>query len=602
MVTKYSGEAYDVLFKKATEELKSIPGSGIESITTLDEYFRALQIPSLTQKNPLYAKLPLDEAPFVINANTREIQIPNSFARGASVQSDHLAETVYFEIDRYFDAIDLASKEMNIAILWERSDGTQGINKEFLRDCDSKPGKFIFGWALSNEITEIPGNVRFSVRFYTVIEERITYCFNSLSAVIKINQSLPMEDSEFLSRAESRQGFENDILDRIRNLHSPVTSGINTEIQPPVFITNLASTMDLNEDGEAVLVALARKYVSDNGEIGPGNLEYNWEYKPSNSNSFTIIPNENTIDEYEKITSIDEYDKGVYYYADINGQKQWITTDSVESYLESGKDVYIKKSIYKANTVGTYKVVATNRYGLTSANTDSVLCVIPAPHELSVIPKSTHLILNGNESIDIQVNVDSKPEGNAYEYKWYQGDSSNSITEIIPTENSSQLTVNNTNKEEYTFNKYYALQVTASRNKARIEDTSRAIRVTSPIQVPKITLYQQEENKEFKQIPNPLLDGNEVSGFLKVEASAPLTDYFSYEWQLIKSNSSADFDKEGVTIYNLGADAKLDIRELEDYRKNANCYLRVKVVNHVGEKTAEGFGEPIFVSALGINS
>ena len=73
-----------------------------EQITSLDEYFSYIE--DLNHINRKYTILPLDEEPFVIDANTRTITVPKSFkTNGISVQGDEAAETIYFIIDRFFD-------------------------------------------------------------------------------------------------------------------------------------------------------------------------------------------------------------------------------------------------------------------------------------------------------------------------------------------------------------------------------------------------------------------------------------------------------------------------------------------------------------------
>ena len=55
-----------------------------------------------------FAHLPSNEPRFIIDANSREINIPFEFSF-LGVIGDHKAETIYFEIDRYFDDEDLST-------------------------------------------------------------------------------------------------------------------------------------------------------------------------------------------------------------------------------------------------------------------------------------------------------------------------------------------------------------------------------------------------------------------------------------------------------------------------------------------------------------
>ena len=147
-------------------------------ITTLEEYYNWLpDLKSVTVeengvqvvKPTKFTVLPLDEEHFKINANTRAINIPADFKKnGVAVQGDDLAEIVYFEIDRYFDAVDL--NNCDIYIQWEapkdsNGDIKKGTSDTYIRDIESQPGKLIFGWAISEAITNASGNLKFSVKF-----------------------------------------------------------------------------------------------------------------------------------------------------------------------------------------------------------------------------------------------------------------------------------------------------------------------------------------------------------------------------------------------------------------------------------------------------
>lgn len=178
---------YQVLFEKAEEVLKSTPSNqlpdGIDvdtlEIATLNQYFAYLQdllaVSSNENIKSYFLRLPLDEELFEINANTRNISIPRSFAaNGVGVQGDETAEIVYFSIDRYFDHMDLANEDMNIVIQWETKDKNKetitGISPNFGKDIETIPGKIIFGWPIYSELTESATPIKFAVRFFSLGE------------------------------------------------------------------------------------------------------------------------------------------------------------------------------------------------------------------------------------------------------------------------------------------------------------------------------------------------------------------------------------------------------------------------------------------------
>lgn len=208
-----------------TDTLLDANGKPILPITTLNEYFqhiRDLAGMAIGQgrsgSDPYFLRLPLDEPFFEINANTRGITVPGELSQIA-VKGDKLAEIVFFRIDRYYDAIDLNTR--NIYIEWELPDGTKGISRDFLRDTQSEKDKIIFGWAIGEELTQQVGTIRFAVRFvewfdneHLVDQEnrnrsidiaqegtQLLYSFSSLPATVSVVNSLNyslFEDDEAL--------------------------------------------------------------------------------------------------------------------------------------------------------------------------------------------------------------------------------------------------------------------------------------------------------------------------------------------------------------------------------------------------------------------
>lgn len=237
---------YGARFAKATLLLQSYDEMSSDSaISTLEEYF--LYLKELANHDVYYTMLPIDEETFDIDANTRKIAVPASFAaNGIGVQGDEIAEIVYFTIDRFFDATDLNEESMNIAIQWEAADGTAGVSKEFIRDVTSLPGKIIFGWPLVSQITSVPGNIKFSVRFYKVDTktdsngisyEYLSYNFNTLTATVKINSSLDYKlyGDDKLSVIDSKAAIVNRIVD------STLTDVAIPDPAAPVWHINLAT-------------------------------------------------------------------------------------------------------------------------------------------------------------------------------------------------------------------------------------------------------------------------------------------------------------------------------------------------------------------------
>lgn len=168
-------------------------------ITSKDEYLRRLHDIQNKENLKELVTLPSDEPRFVIDANTREIFIPDEFTFLA-VKNDHAAETIYFEIDRYFDTSDLSSK--TCVIQFEASGEKNVISSGFFpvqkMDIDTVPGKIIFGWEIQNDVTFLAGDVQFSVRFYSTEEIgdsiRFSYNFNTTPVSLPVKDTLNTTD------------------------------------------------------------------------------------------------------------------------------------------------------------------------------------------------------------------------------------------------------------------------------------------------------------------------------------------------------------------------------------------------------------------------
>ena len=202
---------YTVLYKEAVialnkyfesltvEELNKLGYESVPtdiSISNLAEYFsymKHLTTIDVDNNELKFTKLPLDEAHFVIDLNTRTITVPEDFKKnGIGVRGDEIAEIVYFEVDRYYDATDL--NEQDIIIEWVNANGDKGYSRPYGKDVDLIPGKIVFGWPISSKVTPKDGNIKFAVRFYkaedTVGSSGITYSLSTLVQSVKVNMDI----------------------------------------------------------------------------------------------------------------------------------------------------------------------------------------------------------------------------------------------------------------------------------------------------------------------------------------------------------------------------------------------------------------------------
>ena len=400
-ISSQNAQKYRVLFDKATAALGL---SDEEAITSLNEYFAYLQqlvnISDEDDTNRAFVRLPLDEDFFEIDANSRTIKIPsNSFGRyGVGVQGDELAEVVYFTIDRYFDAMDLANPDMNIIIQWETRDANRqtvaGISRNFGKEIVTIDGKskIVFGWPISSELTNTAGAIKFAVRFYSLGEpdetqtRKLVYSLSTLPSEVTINSTLSYD---LLNHGINEIDHGDIITSRItsRGIYDP-----NSEVpQKPVFTVPLfvmspegnerVKIVDLPADENSMikLAVCARPADGEASTIG-----YEWQkfaYNPvagtyeANPTSITsgktefifvdpeVVEELNPDREYYEV-SFDSEDRVVKAILVENSN---ISRTGEPAHFYDGSiqvDLYEKFSTAQVNSVGEYAVNPTARIGV----------------------------------------------------------------------------------------------------------------------------------------------------------------------------------------------------------------------------------------------
>lgn len=154
-----------------------------------------------------YSALPSTEPRFLINANKRKITIPSEFSFLA-VRYDHQAETVYFEIDRYFDDVDLSQHTCIVQFVNKDEYGnvSDGHYRIPIMDIETVDGKIIFGWKIENPATKYAGTIDFSVRFYSITgegdEAKFLYNLNTIPSRSKILDTLQVHGTEYSHPSE----------------------------------------------------------------------------------------------------------------------------------------------------------------------------------------------------------------------------------------------------------------------------------------------------------------------------------------------------------------------------------------------------------------
>ena len=425
-VKKSNADKYSNLYERATEALRThtadgevcspddplailqppLPGEEDNSITSLEEYFSF--IVELNKINSAYTILPLDEEVFTIDANSRTITVPPSFAQnGISVQGDEVAEIVYFRIDRFYDATDLATKK--IYIQWTAPNGKKGVSAPWVIDIESEPNFIIFGWPLSSIITEAAGTVQFSVRFYSIDEEseKINYSLATLNQTAQIKPSLNFDLENLVTDGLAIDDCQALIDGRFENT---IPSGSSAIAEPPVWVVDFddapnaehnfrtvedkdlnevtiyaALTEDENGFTNLPYTAMAQAKAEDAGQIS-----YYWKgwdltnKTVSVNHAVTMVETKDT----EKV------DYKLYYYKYKSGTGA--DGEVLYSYRlypnkplsEATPDmlpIYEKFTTARIDKPGKYRAFAKNRVRNAVAESCTQKLVIPAPTQVTIV-------------------------------------------------------------------------------------------------------------------------------------------------------------------------------------------------------------------------
>lgn len=193
----------------------------------------------------------------VVDTKTREIKLPVDFCFLA-VENDHAAKTFYFEIDRYFEGVDLSSHTCIVQYIC--SDGektTQGIYPVVEYDLSSVEDKIIFGWTINNDVTSIPGKVIFAVRFYSINDNVFTYNFNTLEAKSNVLSGIDTTESATNITPSVLTKWEY----RMNELNTSITNDIATfESKMTEHVENAANSATASAESAAA----AAKALEDN--------------------------------------------------------------------------------------------------------------------------------------------------------------------------------------------------------------------------------------------------------------------------------------------------------------------------------------------------
>ena len=250
-IAESNDKLYDALFADITKTV------GI-TVRNLEEYFLNLRpiaqyviegtmVDGVKTPHPektYFLRLPVDENVVTIDANTRNITLSSAYrSNGIAVVGDTYAETLWFQIDRYYDLQDLSL--LNIYIYWELPNKVKGYSIPVFKDIHSEAGKLIFSWTIPDILTETAGNIKFYVSF----QDGETYVFNTLAQTAKINATL---DANSESDNLQIDGVSSDAV--LQRLRSTTNIGSIVVNRPLISDCTFSSDVELLTDTQPIEV------------------------------------------------------------------------------------------------------------------------------------------------------------------------------------------------------------------------------------------------------------------------------------------------------------------------------------------------------------
>lgn len=191
---------------------------------------KTVQEESLLQSNSNlitpFSLNPSSEPVIEISSDSRIVNIPDEIKSIGIVAGDHLAETFYFHIDRYFDDNDLSKHHAIIRFI---NAGNEYGESDAV-DITINENDITIGWSIDNKVTRYAGDVSFTIQWETIENGVREYQWQTLPASINVKSGLAIEETitdkdDLLFRTLSRQ-----VQDLQEKYNALINSNIVTNI------------------------------------------------------------------------------------------------------------------------------------------------------------------------------------------------------------------------------------------------------------------------------------------------------------------------------------------------------------------------------------
>lgn len=189
--------------------------------------------------------LPENEPVFNVFLNTRTIEVPKDFQEIAT-EGEHLAETIWFTLDRYFDGQDLAQPEKKWAVQYVNALGEEnlvpmtykilgshGLDLNPDADTNTKPSEnndtstLTLGWDIHYDITKKAGAVSIALRCFEQAKDakgnpidEIIYNLSTKTVTLRVADSLNITDQDNVNLMNPPRDLLSHLVQKIDDLYS----------------------------------------------------------------------------------------------------------------------------------------------------------------------------------------------------------------------------------------------------------------------------------------------------------------------------------------------------------------------------------------------
>ncbi len=185
-------------------------------VTPSAEYERFLANVADSTPSIMKMRVPSQEEIYPIDLNSRKITPPKFIG----VEDEHQAEYIFFEMDRFYDLIDLS--EAIGMILFRNAKDEEFYQLIPYYDIESKQGKIIFPWVVQAPAALYSGSVSFSMKFFKIdpTSKKLIYELNTTVAKTKVLVGWANTDSKTYTYTLSPQSVivDSDIVTAINNV------------------------------------------------------------------------------------------------------------------------------------------------------------------------------------------------------------------------------------------------------------------------------------------------------------------------------------------------------------------------------------------------